>query len=98
MKRLIAAATLAAGLLASHSAAAQGYISELRQFEGQCPAGWMKAVGQIMQIVDNKPNFAMMGIRFGGDGQKTFALPRLSNALPGTVWCICINGQFPPHY
>ena len=50
MKRLMMAATLAGGLLASNGAAAQTFLAETRQFQGQCPKGWVRAQGQTMKI------------------------------------------------
>jgi hypothetical protein len=98
MKRLMAAATLAGGLLASNGAAAQGFLGEVRQFQGQCPSGWVKAQGQTMQIMESMNNqaiFSLVGTEYGGDGRKTFALPRLDGAQPGTAWCFCVNGKYP---
>lgn len=99
MKRLMMAATLAGGLLVGNGAAAQSFLGEVRQFQGQCPSGWVNAQGQTMQIMgpgSNQAIFSLVGTQFGGDGIKTFALPRLDDAQPGTVWCFCVNGQYPP--
>jgi hypothetical protein len=95
MKRLMAAAALAGGLLAGNGAAAQNYLAELRQFQGQCPSGWVRPDGQILQVAQDRVIFSLVGTNFGGDGKTTFALPRLGEALPGTVWCFAVNGQYP---
>src|SRR5262245_42300477 len=95
MKRLMVAAALAGALLAGNGAAAQTYMAELRQFQGQCPSGWVRPEGQTLQIMANQAIFSLVGTNFGGDGTKTFALPRLDDALPGTVWCFNVNGQYP---
>jgi microcystin-dependent protein len=52
-----------------------------------------------MKIMASGPNqaiFSLVGTQFGGDGRETFALPRLDDAQPGTLWCFCVSGQFPP--
>ena len=98
MKQLMMAVTLAGGLLAGNGAAAQSFLGEVRQFEGQCPAGWVKAQGQTMQINAlglNQAIFSLVGTEFGGDGKTTFALPRLDDAQAGTVWCFCLGGRYP---
>jgi hypothetical protein len=98
MKQLMVAVTLAGGLLASNGVAAQSFMGEVRQFQGQCPSGWIKAEGQTMQLMapgNNRAIFSLVGTQFGGDGSKTFALPRLDDAQPGTTWCFCVNGTYP---
>jgi microcystin-dependent protein len=41
------------------------------------PRGWSTCGGQLMSISQNSTMFALLGVRFGGDGQTTFALPDL---------------------
>ncbi len=41
------------------------------------PRGWMPCQGQILQIRAYTALFALLGTRFGGDGQSTFQLPEL---------------------
>ena len=95
MKRLMAVGALAGGLLAGNGAVAQTYMAELRQFQGQCPSGWVRPEGQTLQIMTYQAIFSLVGTNFGGDGTTTFALPRLDDALSGTVWCFNVNGQYP---
>ena len=71
------------------------YEAELRQFQGQCPSGWIRSEGQTLQIRGNPAIFSLIGPNFGGDGKTTFALPRLDDAPPGAVWCFKIGGIFP---
>ena len=61
------------------------------------PAGWMFCHGQLMSIAEHDTLFFLMGTRFGGDGESTFALPDLRAAAPpNTNYCISIFGLFKP--
>lgn len=60
------------------------------------PQGWTACSGQLLSIMDNQALFALLGTTFGGDGQKTFALPNLQSAAPeGLHYLICTQGVFP---
>lgn len=48
-----------------------------------CPAGWLDAHGQILNIAQNTALFALFGTNFGGNGQTTFAIPNLSGRAAG---------------
>ena len=62
---------------------AEPYIGEIRLFSGNyAPAGWALCNGQVMQISDNEPLFALLGTIYGGDGQTTFGLPDLRGRVP----------------
>ncbi|MCB1958879.1 MAG: tail fiber protein [Rhodocyclaceae bacterium] len=39
------------------------------------PKDWAFCEGQVLPIQENTPLFALIGTTFGGDGQRTFALP-----------------------
>lgn len=41
------------------------------------PPGWALCNGQMLQISQNQALFAVLGISYGGDGQRTFGLPDL---------------------
>jgi hypothetical protein len=59
-------------------------------------AGGTPAQGQMLLINNNTALFALLGTRYGGDGQTTFALPDLRGAAPnGLTYSICILGVFP---
>ncbi len=64
------------------------------------PAGWMFCDGQLLSISENETLFFLMGTRFGGDGESTFALPDLRTAAPAhTHYCISLFGTFrQPYY
>lgn len=41
------------------------------------PPGWALCNGQLLQITQNSALYAVLGLRYGGDGKTTFALPDL---------------------
>jgi microcystin-dependent protein len=54
------------------------YLGEIRMFGGSfAPAGWFFCDGQRLPISDHEELFTLLGARYGGDGQETFALPDL---------------------
>jgi microcystin-dependent protein len=63
------------------------------------PLGWLRCEGQTIPIVQNQALYALIGIKFGGDGKTTFALPDLRGAEtdPGGLckYCMCTMGLFP---
>lgn len=48
--------------------------------------GWLSCNGQILQIAQNQALYSLVGIAFGGDGQKTFALPDLRGRVAVNPW------------
>jgi microcystin-dependent protein len=59
------------------------YLSEIRIMAFSFPPkGWAFCEGQILPIAQNQALFALVGTEFGGDGQKTFALPDLRGRIP----------------
>jgi len=62
---------------------AQPYVGEIRMFAGTfAPAGWEFCNGQIIPISENDVLFTLIGTRYGGDGESTFALPNLQSRVP----------------
>jgi microcystin-dependent protein len=62
---------------------AQPYIGEIRMFAGTyAPNGWMFCNGQLIPISENDSLFVVLGTRYGGDGESTFALPDLRERIP----------------
>ena len=49
---------------------------------GAAPANWALCEGQLLQIPLNQALFSLLGISFGGDGMRTFALPDLRGRVP----------------
>jgi microcystin-dependent protein len=61
-------------------------------------AGGIPALGQILQYsdMDNRALDSLLGNKFGGDRDQTFALPNLQGAAPnGLTYYICVKGRFP---
>ncbi len=58
---------------------------------GTVPAGWMPCRGQVLKISDYTFLFRVVGRSGGGDGKKTFMLPR-ANAM---AKIIAVAGTYP---
>lgn len=62
---------------------ADAYVGEIRIFAGNfAPKGWALCNGQLMSIASNTALFSILGVRYGGDGKTTFALPNLMGRAP----------------
>lgn len=62
---------------------AEPYLSEIRLFSlAFAPRGWALCDGQLLPINQNQPLFALLGSRYGGNGQTNFALPDLRGRVP----------------
>ena len=68
-------------------------------------AGWLTADGRELDVADYKELYKRIGARFGGDGDKTFALPdyqlpKVENPSPAAAQPktrICVHGEaWPP--
>lgn len=61
------------------------------------PRGWMPCDGTALEIRDHLALYALLGTRYGGDGQTHFALPDLKGKepIPGSVYGICLDGLYP---
>ncbi len=69
------------------------------------PEGYLYCAGQTLDIAHHNAVFALLGIQFGGDGNKTFNLPDLrptGDDGKKRDWqegelrsIICVNGMFP---
>lgn len=73
-------------------------IGQIMLFAGDlAPRGWATCEGQRLQIPMHTALYSIVGDRFGGDGQRVFALPDLrgKEPVPGTHWCIAIEGIYP---
>jgi microcystin-dependent protein len=45
------------------------------------PRGWAELNGQILSIASNTALFSLLGTRYGGNGQTTFALPDMRGRM-----------------
>gem|GEM_PF-4256047 len=54
--------------------------------------------GRLLSISDHPALFSLLGIKYGGNGRTTFALPDFSEAeksLQGARYIIQVEGVFP---
>jgi microcystin-dependent protein len=64
---------------------AEPFIGDIRAFGFDfAPVGWLPCQGQLVSINDGayQALFALLGIRFGGDGRTTFGIPDLRGRVP----------------
>jgi microcystin-dependent protein len=62
---------------------AEPFLSEIRIFSFDYPPkGWAFCNGQLLPINQNQALFALLGTRYGGNGQTNFALPNLQGRTP----------------
>lgn len=53
-------------------------LGELRMFAGDyAPRGWLPCDGRLLRIAEHTALFALLGVRYGGLGVETFAIPDL---------------------
>jgi microcystin-dependent protein len=76
------------------------YLGQVVIFAGNfAPRGWLLCNGQLVQIQQNMALFSILGTTYGGDGQKTFALPNIPavKAENGAQlnYLICAEGVYP---
>lgn len=62
---------------------AEPFLSEIRMMSFNFPPkGWALCDGQFLPINQNQAMFALLGTRFGGNGQTNFQLPDLRGRVP----------------
>jgi microcystin-dependent protein len=62
---------------------AEPFLGEVRVMGFNfAPKGWAQCFGQTLPINQNQALFALLGTRYGGNGQTTFALPNFSGRVP----------------
>jgi microcystin-dependent protein len=100
-KHMLTAMVLLAGIGSEGASAQEPYMGEIRTFAFHfCPNSWAPLNGQLLPINQNQALFALLGTRYGGNGQTTFALPvgKPVYSLTGEplLQCIALQGIFPP--
>src|SRR4051794_8774075 len=59
------------------------FMGELKMFAfSNTPQGWAACNGKLLPINQNQALFSLLGTRYGGNGQTTFALPDLRDRVP----------------
>jgi microcystin-dependent protein len=76
------------------------YLGEVRTVAFSfCPQGWAPMHGQLLSIAQNDALFSLIGTRYGGDGQTTFALPVGKPLYAATgepfLQCMSLSGIYP---
>lgn len=75
----------------------EGKIGMIKMVVGdQLADGWAWADGSLLDVAAHPGLFAMIGNRYGGDGEKTFALPQLPEPEIGK-YVICTKDNFGKH-
>jgi microcystin-dependent protein len=75
----------------------QPFLGQIEAFPFSfAPQGWLPCNGQLLPIQQNTALYQLIGTLYGGDGQTTFALPKLAPIAPqGPSYFIAIAGVFP---
>lgn len=64
---------------------------EIKIWPGErLPMNFMFCNGDLLNIIEYKELYDIIENRFGGDGEKTFALPNMNEG--GANFIICVNG------
>ena len=74
------------------------FIGSIRTFSGSFvpwPGTWMECNGQMLNKEKYPTIFEIIGTKFGGDGNPSFALPKLKAQTQGERYLICVAGNFP---
>lgn len=80
----------------------ESFMGQVVTFAGDfAPRNWAFCDGAIMDIMHNSALFSILGTTYGGDGMRTFALPKIKeipnphNASKPIRYIICTSGVFP---
>jgi microcystin-dependent protein len=75
----------------------QPFLGQIQAFPFSfAPQGWLPCNGQLLPIPQNTALYQLIGTLYGGDGQTSFALPKLAPIAPqGPSYFIAMEGVFP---
>jgi microcystin-dependent protein len=60
------------------------------------PKSWSACSGQLVLIRDDINLFRLIGTKFGGDGEITYALPNYTALAPANLqYCVAMQGVYP---
>jgi hypothetical protein len=81
-------------------AVAEPYLGEVITLGTNfCPTGFLPMNGQLLSIGDYEDLFTLIGTRYGGNNQTTFALPAMPPTKTATgepvLFCIAAFGIYP---
>ncbi len=89
-------------LLLKEDPVADPFLGEIRLFSfAFAPKNWAQCNGQLLPVQQNQALFALLGVRYGGNGTTNFNLPDLRGRVPlsygvspvsGTSYAIANNG------
>lgn len=74
------------------------YLGQIEAFAFNfAPTGWMQCNGQTLAIQQNQALFSLLGTTYGGDGVRTFGLPRLApiTAAGPNFYITAAQNMFP---
>lgn len=74
----------------------EGYIGQIILFAGNyAPKNWRFCDGQLMRAPKNQALFSILGSQYGGNGESSFALPKIDPPAPNLHYIICVDGNYP---
>ncbi len=59
------------------------------------PEGFAICDGSLLQMTQYQALFSIVGTTYGGDGMRTFGLPKLSSPAPGLNYVMSRQGVYP---
>lgn len=60
-----------------------------------CPDGTLPTDGRHLDVKDGSGLYSLVGAEFGGDGNRTFGIPKLTDPGDGLKYCVVTEGVFP---
>jgi len=83
--------------------AAEPFLGQILTFAGSfVPQDWVLCDGRLLSINEYSAVFALIGTTYGGDGMRTFGIPKIPN-IPNPKdpkgnpirYIFCVRGMFP---